>query len=114
MQFRPHSFFGHWHFFTASFVLYGITSVHLETLATQAKQQEQLEQLEQLQQQLQQQQESMDRGLIATTTLSTKEFPKPPFRLEETSLHSQCSFLVLIFSALPWSRPKRMEGEERK
>jgi hypothetical protein len=55
----------------------------LETLATQAKQQKQLEQLEQLQQQLQQQQESMDRGLIATTTLSTKEFPKPPFRLED-------------------------------
>jgi hypothetical protein len=65
----------------------------LETLATQAKQQEQLEQLEQLQQQLQQQQESMDRGLIATTTLSTKEFPKPPFRLEETSLHSLFSLL---------------------
>jgi hypothetical protein len=52
-------------------------------VATQAKHQEQLEQLEQLQQQLQQQQESMDRGLIATTTLSTKEFPKPPFRLED-------------------------------
>jgi hypothetical protein len=76
MQFRPHFF---QHFFTASFVLYGIGN----TVATQAKQQEQLEQLEQLQQQLQQQQESIDRGLIATTTLSTKEFPKPPFRLED-------------------------------
>jgi hypothetical protein len=75
----------------------------LETLATQAKQQEQLEQLEQLQQQLQQQQESMDRGLIATTTLSTKEFPKPPFRLEDHAafiLYSQCSFLVSFFAAL--------------
>jgi hypothetical protein len=67
----------------------------LETLATQAKQQEQLEQLEQLQQQLQQQQESIDRGLIATTTLSTKEFPKPPFRLEDQPL-----FPVFLFSLL--------------
>jgi hypothetical protein len=102
VQFRPH-------IFRPLALFYGLICVVLwhylgplvlETLATQAKQQEQLEQLEQLQQQLQQQQESMDRGLIATTTLSTKEFPKPPFRLEKTSLHSQYSFLVFFFAAL--------------
>jgi hypothetical protein len=89
------------HIFRPLTLFYGLICVvwHnrslLETLATQFKQQEQLEQLEQLQQQLQQQQESMDRGLIATTTLSTKEFPKPPFRLEDWPL-----FLVFLFSSV--------------